>query len=103
MSKPICKTKGCIGPDTVCDFAGAFSGRSGDILCQREDPDMCRRSNVYNEGLTPKPCPMCKRDEELYLSHDEVNWVLGCVECGLELDKDFGTKEEAIAAWNTRP
>lgn len=101
MDKPVCKVNGRLGPNSMC---GAVSIPGGDApsRCHSKKPEMCDHSSVYNEALIPKPCPFCEYHYGLYVAQDEVNWVVGCDECGLKLDRGFGTKEEAVAAWNNR-
>ena len=50
-----------------------------------------------------KPCPFCGGEAEI----EECGgmWAVECTEyetCGCELNMAFGSKAEAVAAWNTR-
>ena len=54
-----------------------------------------------------KPCPFCNREAEITQCQYNDYYVT-CKNCGCQLGQDgvayndFGTKEEAIKAWNTR-
>ena len=54
-------------------------------------------------GETLKPCPWCNSKAVLWKADNHEEWFIGCGgECSVNPGRHFDTREDAIAAWNTR-
>lgn len=54
-----------------------------------------------------KPCPFCGGEAKILIHTFHAlplpsNVQVGCTKCGCRTDPWYGTKREAIDAWNTR-
>ena len=76
----------------------AGDSRHDELAMRIHEVDKMIREIEKEEEL--KPCPFCGGEAELFGTETNGIFYVKCLEC--DVDSNFDTPEEAIAAWNRR-